>query len=326
MFLMRFDMRAPDLGAPASELYRTALDMVEWADDKGCALVGISEHHASPDGYLPSPLVLAAAMAARTERIHFMVAAALLPLHDPVRLAEDMVVLDHISRGRVSYVIGLGYRPEEYAMFGVPMAARAAVMERKLGALLEALRGEPFEYDGRRVHVTPAAATPGGPRVAYGGGSPAAARRAARFGLDFFAQTNGEELERAYRDEAARCGTEPGTCVLPDPTEPVTVFVADDVDAAWDELGPHLLHDATTYASWNEGDTRTASISRGATVEELRAERGAHRIMSVEEAVEHVRRTGLLPLHPLCGGVPPSIAWPYLERVVSEVLPRVSAS
>ncbi|GIU86920.1 MAG: hypothetical protein KatS3mg009_1435 [Acidimicrobiia bacterium] len=325
MFMMRFDMRAPGFGAPACDLYRCAIEMVEWADDKGCAFVAVSEHHASPDGYLPSPLVLASAMAARTRHVHFVVAATLLPLHDPVRLAEDMVVLDHVSGGRVSYVIGLGYRPEEYAMFGVPMDARAAVMERKLAALLEALRGEPFEYDGRRVHVTPAPATPGGPRVAYGGGSPAAARRAARFGLDFFAQTDGDDLERAYREEAARCGREPGTCMLPDPREPVIVFVADDVDAAWDELGPHLLHDAITYAAWNEGDTRIASISRGTTVEELRAENGAHRVMSVADAVAHVRRTGLLPLHPLCGGLPPEVAWPYLRRVVTDVLPAVAA-
>jgi len=319
MFMMRFDMRAPAIGAPVRDLYAAAIDMAAWADDKGCVVVGLSEHHCSPDGYLPSPMTLAAAMAARTTTTRIMIAAALLPFYDPVRLAEDMIVLDHVSGGRVSYVLGLGYRPEEYAMFGVPWDERAAVVDEKLAVLLRALQGEPFEHGGRTIWVTPSTSTPGGPSIAYGGQSLAAARRAGRFGLDFFAQTNGEHLEQAYRAACEAAGNAPGTCMLPDPSEPMTVFVADDVDTAWKELGPHLLHDATSYASWNDADSRTASLSRSTTVDELRAERGAHRIMSVDEAREHVRTRGILPLHPLCGGVPPATAWPYLERVV-EVL------
>ncbi|MGH8977055.1 MAG: LLM class flavin-dependent oxidoreductase, partial [Acidimicrobiia bacterium] len=166
---------------------------------------------------------------------------------------------------------------------------------------------------------------PGGPRVAWGGQSVAAAQRAARHGLDFFAQSNQADLEPAYRDECARLGRTPGACALADPTLPLTTFVADDVDGAWAEIGPYLVHDATTYASWNEGDDRTASLSRGSTVDELRAEQGAHRIMAVDEAVDYVRTAGLLALHPLCGGIPPGVAWPYLRRVVDDVLPRVAS-
>ncbi len=69
MFTMRFDMRAPAEGAPAAELYRAALDMAEWGERHGCVAVHVSEHHASPDGYLPAPLVLASAIAGRTRRI-----------------------------------------------------------------------------------------------------------------------------------------------------------------------------------------------------------------------------------------------------------------
>ena len=67
MFLMRFDMRAPDFGASTTELYAAALEMAAWADRLGCVSIAVSEHHGSPDGYLPSPLTMAAAMAARTE-------------------------------------------------------------------------------------------------------------------------------------------------------------------------------------------------------------------------------------------------------------------
>jgi alkanesulfonate monooxygenase SsuD/methylene tetrahydromethanopterin reductase-like flavin-dependent oxidoreductase (luciferase family) len=208
-------------------------------------------------------------------------------------------------------------------MFGVDFAQRGRVADEKLAVLLRALRGERFEHGDRTIDVTPRAAKPGSPHVAWGGGTPAAARRAARFGLDFFAQTNGADLEAAYRDEAERCGRTPGNLVLPDPAVPATVFVADDVDRGWEEVGPYLLHDAREYSSWNPGPTRTVSISRGTTVEELRAEQGAHRVFSVDEAIEHVRTTGWLPLHPLCGGLPPEIAWRYLERVVDEVLPAL---
>ena len=133
-------------------------------------VVVLSEHHASPDGYLPSPLMLASAMAARTQQVHFVIGAALLPFYDPIRLAEDMAVLDHVSTGRVSYVLGLGYRPEEFAMYGVPMKERGRIADRKLALLLAAKGGEPFEHDGRTIWVTPAPATSGGPRVAGAAG------------------------------------------------------------------------------------------------------------------------------------------------------------
>ena len=94
--------------------------------------IAVSEHHASPDGYLPSPLILATAIAARTSTIPITVAALLVPLHDPVRLAEDMAVLDILSRGRVMHIAGLGYRPEEYAMFGRSLAERGRRMEECL--------------------------------------------------------------------------------------------------------------------------------------------------------------------------------------------------
>jgi alkanesulfonate monooxygenase SsuD/methylene tetrahydromethanopterin reductase-like flavin-dependent oxidoreductase (luciferase family) len=321
MYIMRFDLRAP--AGDHTEILHAALDMAAWGERNGALAVVLSEHHGSPDGYLPSPLVVASAVASRTESLPIMLAALILPLYDPVRLAEDMIVLDHLSRGRVSHVLGLGYRPEELELYGLTMGQRARVVEDKLEVLLAALRDQWVDRPERRGAITPPPFTDGGPRVSYGGGSAAAARRAARFGLDLFAQTDDPELADAYRQECARLGRDPGSMTLPDPAAPFAVFVADDLDRAWDELGPHLLHDATAYAAWNDADQRTASLSRSSTVDDLRAERGSHRILTVDEAVDHVRRTGYLALHPLCGGVPPEVAWPYLRRVADEVLPRV---
>jgi len=168
--------RAPvDGPADIRDLYEAAIEMSVWGEAQGALSVVLSEHHASPDGYLPSPLVLAAAIAARTSTVPITVAALLVPLHDPVRLAEDMAVLDVMSRGRVVYVAGLGYPPEEFAMFGRSLAERGRRMDECLTVLQRAWTGDEFVYDGRTVRVTPQPSTPGGPMLMYGGGSPAAA-------------------------------------------------------------------------------------------------------------------------------------------------------
>jgi hypothetical protein len=105
-----------------------------------------------------------------------------------------------------------------------------------------------------------------------------------------------------------------------------TVFVTDDVDGAWDELGHHLLHDVTSYASLNVGNTHTASISTATTVEELRKEDRTHRIVTVDEAVAMVGSGMPLSLQPLAGGVPPEIAWPYFRTVTDVVMPAATSA
>ncbi len=141
MFTIRFDMRAPSFGAPTSELYAAAIDMCAWAETRGAIVAVLSEHHGAEDGHLPSPLVLASAIAARTERLQIMLAAVVLPFWDPVRLAEDMSVLDNISKGRVSYAFGIGHRPEEYEHFGVDMRSPGPARRREADATQAALEG-----------------------------------------------------------------------------------------------------------------------------------------------------------------------------------------
>ena len=323
MFTMRFDMRAPDTGAPAPELYRSALDMAAWAESRGCLAAVVCEHHAAEDGYLPSPLILASALAARTTTLPIMIAVALLPFYDPVRLAEDLVVLDNISEGRVTCIVALGYRPEEFAMYGVDIHQRGRIADEKLGVLLRAKSGDPFVHDGRPIHVTPAPVTPGGPPVMWGGGSAPAARRAGRFGLGFLAQGGGPELHGAYEEAARAAGHEPGFCFVPPADTPAVVFVADDIDRAWDELGPYLMHDVTAYASWNEGNTSSAGVSFEQSADELRSARRSHLIVGIDEAVALIQAGTPLTLHPLIGGLPPEIAWRYLRTVTDDVMTQL---
>src|SRR5215213_9253801 len=171
-------MRAPASGsASASELHRATLDMAAWADRVGLGTVVLSEHHGADDGFLPSPIVAAAAVAGRTERITITIGALLLPLHDPVRVAEDLAVLDLLSGSRVSTVLGLGYREEEYAMFGASWEDRGARFDESIQVLLDAWTGEPFEHRGRTLRVTPRPGSDLRHLTFVGGRSKRAARR-----------------------------------------------------------------------------------------------------------------------------------------------------
>lgn len=317
MFTLRFDMRAPGWGAPATDLYAAAVDMCEWAETRGAVLAVLSEHHGTDDGHLPAPSILASAIVARTRTLAILLAAVPIPLWDPVRLAEEMAVLDLIGKGRVSYAFGVGHRGEEYDHFGADMATRGRKADEILAVLGPLVRGEPVEYRGRTVRITPPCGSPNGPMVLIAGGSKAAARRAGRFGLGFVAQTDAPGLKEFYDEQCRAHGHDPGIVQFPVPGLPTAVFVADDVDEAWDQLGPHLLHDAVMAASYRPHDNSVASITRADSVDALREEGGPYRIFTPDEATDYVRGGRPLPLHPLCGGIAPDVAWPYLERAAA---------
>jgi alkanesulfonate monooxygenase SsuD/methylene tetrahydromethanopterin reductase-like flavin-dependent oxidoreductase (luciferase family) len=316
---MRFDMRAPGrTPAEIADLYTAAIEMSAWGEEHGCAAIIISEHHASEDGYLPSPLMLAASIAAVTKTTSIVIAAALLPLYDPVRLAEDMIVLDQLSRGRVMHVLGIGYRPEEYELYGVDFGRRGAIADEKLTKLIGLLRGASSDAPT----ITPAPFTNGGPMLCWGGGTAVAARRAGSFGLGFFAQGDAPGLHEAYETAARAAGHEPGMCMLPHRDTPTSVFVHPDVDTGWAEVGPAMLRDASMYAQWNEAvghATSTASLSSARTVEELRAGNRAYRVVTPSEVGDLIATFGMVGLQPLCGGLDPDVAWTYLRRVPDAV-------
>jgi alkanesulfonate monooxygenase SsuD/methylene tetrahydromethanopterin reductase-like flavin-dependent oxidoreductase (luciferase family) len=322
MFTMRFDLRARDGFATAPALYEAALEMAAWGEANGALAAIVSEHHASEDGYLPAPLILATAMAARTRALPIQVAALLVPLHDPIALAEQMAVLDIVSGGRVSYVCAIGYRAEEYAMFGHPMKGRGRRMEASLAAMKQAWTGEPFEYEGRPVRVTPTPKTPGGPMLLMGGNSRVAVRRAAKFGMGMITQGGDASLQALYEESCRELGTTPGMFINPLGDAPMSAFVSEDLDEAWAKIGPYLLHDAQMYAKWL-GGAGSVSKSVAASVAELRAENGSYRIFTPEEAIARVRQDGMLLLQPLSGGLPPELAWPCLELLKERVLPAV---
>jgi alkanesulfonate monooxygenase SsuD/methylene tetrahydromethanopterin reductase-like flavin-dependent oxidoreductase (luciferase family) len=315
---LRYDLRAPAFGPPAETLYRAALEQCAWAEDHGFAMATLSEHHGSDDGYCPSPLVMAAAIAGRTRNLRILVAALILPLYDPIRLAEDLAVLDLASGGRIDLVLGAGYRAEELAMFGREMGERVPLLEEGIAVLRSAWSGEEFEYRGRRVRVTPRPARPEGPGLLMGGSTPGAARRAARLGAGFVPVD--PSLWPAYEEACRALGRDVGS--PPPPAGPRFIHVADDPDEAWARIAPHAMHETNSYGGWLASADAVGPYEPSDDADALRAS-GAYVVVTPDECVAMVRGTGALLLHPLMGGLDPDLAWQSLELVASKVIPRL---
>ncbi|MEV4684097.1 LLM class flavin-dependent oxidoreductase [Streptomyces kurssanovii] len=299
--------------------YRAALEMAVYADDRGVDTVQTEEHHGAGNNWLPSPLAFAGAVLGATRRIAVTVSAVIGPLHEPLRMAEDLAVLDLIGQGRLVTVAGIGYRPEEYAQLGVDWSRRGQLQDELLETLLAAWTGESFVYRGRTVRVTPRPYTQPHPLLIVGGSSRAAARRAARLGLPFFPSAHLPELEDYYEERRAEYGTD-GFCMMP--AEKTTLLhVSEDPDRAWALYGEHFLHEARTYASWQSPDIRSAVRSVAGTVGELRDE-GVYRIVTPDECVALGAES--LVLHPLCGGMPVDEGWRSLQLLCEHVLPRLT--
>ena len=322
MFAMRFDFRNPAFaGTTTTERYEAALEMAEWADRLGCVAIALSEHHGSDDGYLPSPLPMIAAMAARTTAVRFNVAALIAPFHDPLRLAEDILVVDQLTKGRLDLIVAGGYVPDEFAMFGVPMRERAQRVTELVTTLRGAFTGEPFEYRGRTVHLTPGPYG-SGPSITLGGSSEVAARRAARLGVGFLPSV--PEVWEHYRDEVDQLGgVDPGPCPI---GENRIVALAEDPEKGWDQMAPYFRHEMDAYGAWQAASGIESPYHTVADLDELR-ESGRYAVLTPEAFVEELEA---LPfpfalLHPLCGGMPIELAWSSLRLFEHEVLPAVGS-
>lgn len=295
--------------------------MAEYADLRGFAAVSCEEHHLSGTGWLPSPLVLAGAVAARTERVSVSISALLVPLYDPVRLATDIAVLDNISGGRLAIVAGMGYRPEEYAAMGRDWARRGELMDTALEIMLAAWRDVPFEHNGALIDVTPKPCTRPHPLLLVGGMSAAAARRAARFGLPFSPPMPMPELEQLYLGELERLGRF-GFVHRPEPDSKITLL-HENPETGWRDYGPYILNEAREYGSWRRAGVPRPNEDVMATVDDVRA-RGYAEIVSPDELIDQIAggRTEIV-MNPLIGGLPVEAGWASLRLLGEVVLPEI---
>jgi alkanesulfonate monooxygenase SsuD/methylene tetrahydromethanopterin reductase-like flavin-dependent oxidoreductase (luciferase family) len=322
--ILRLNFVQPNIDAKElSARYQAGLEMARFADQHGFMSVTQEEHHGADNGWSPSPLVTAGAILASTKNIMVSISALLVPLHDPLRIAEDIAVIDLMSGGRLIVIGGLGYRPSEYEAHGKDWAGRGKLMDECVAALLGAWTGEPFEYQGRTVKVTPAPLTKPHPTFFIGGTSKAAVRRAVRFNLPIFFAAPVPELKEYFDQLHAEQGTE-GLAMVPE-SGFFHTFLAEDPDQAWAQYGHHLFHEASTYHSWQTSDIRSAVHSYATSPEELRAE-GIYRILTPDEAIAMGKADPMVnfAFHPLIGGMPIDAAWQSLQLYADKVLPALT--
>jgi alkanesulfonate monooxygenase SsuD/methylene tetrahydromethanopterin reductase-like flavin-dependent oxidoreductase (luciferase family) len=308
-----------------ADRFQAAIAMAEYADRNAFAIVNVEEHHDSEIGWLPSPLIMAALIASCTSRIQIRASALLVTLYDPLRLAEDIAILDLASRGRFVFIAGQGYRPSEYHMMDRDWDSRGKQMEFVIETLLKAWAGNPFDYRGRMVHVSPRPFTQPHPPFYYGGMSPVAVKRAARYGLPFFPAQPNAALEALYTAECARNGTTPHLVVHRDMA---LLFIDEDPDRAWAELGPYFLAETRQYSQWIKGGVERRYETQSDSIDALRAQ-GIFEILTPDDALSRALEATeeYKPiLHPLAGGVPIDRAWRCLELYAERVLKRLPAN
>jgi probable F420-dependent oxidoreductase len=249
----------PGSGRTFSQEYREVLDLVRLAETLRFDSAWVSEHHGSSDGYLPSLLPMLGAFAAATERIKLGTGVVLAPFHNPLRLAEDAATVDCISGGRLILGLGLGWREEEFRMFGQPLSERVRRTAETVEILRRSWTGERFSFEGKvysfdKVKVTPRPARESGIPIYLGGTAEPAIRRAGRLG-DGYIRTRGGNLERAKADvqlaeegarKAGRDASSIGYAQLQN------AFVWDDGDA-FEAVRPYLVHQLGVYAGWEAG-------------------------------------------------------------------------
>ena len=147
----------PPRGEDLDRCVQEVIEEAQLAEELGFDSCFFGEHHQDADGFLPSPLIVATAVAASTKRLRMGTSVILLPLHHPVHVAEDVVTLDIVSRGRIILGVGLGYQEADFRAFGIPMEHRVELFEEGVDIIRRCWTGETFSF-----HLLPREAFPPG--------------------------------------------------------------------------------------------------------------------------------------------------------------------
>lgn len=317
--------RHPESPMSMTDVYAATIEQSVLADQLGFDHIWFTEHHFLADGYLPAFQPLAGAIAARTSRVRLSNDIALLPLYHPIRLAEELAVLDHISNGRIDLGIGMGYVPAEFAAFGVPLKNRVSMTEEAIEIMRLAWADGPFSFHGRRyrlddVEVHPKPVQPGGPPLWIAAMSEAGARRAARYGTHLLPQGPRTQVLDPWREAVTASGGDPDSYRVGIIR---SVFVTDDKERDWPMLrtaeryrmsiyNKFMAETPDTY-EWGDPSAIPQTVIVG-TAEECVAEL---RTFIDTFGVTDLATSGLPP------GVDPAVMAGNLERLASDVIPHL---
>lgn len=324
-----YDFRnPPDSGIANPDLYASIMDQVAWLDTLGLDLAWFTEHHFLDDGYLPSWIPVAAAMAARTKHVRLSSDICLMPFQNPVRLAEDLAVIDNISNGRVEIGIGMGYAPHEFRGFGIPLKQRVSRTEEGIAVLQHCFTGEKFSFTGKRfqfedVVIKPGFVQPGGPPLWIAAMSEAGARRAARFGANLLPQGTRAEVLDPWREDMTAKGLEPDSRRIGIIR---SCLVTDDPERDWPAVKRAERYRMEVYLRFNResGDGLSSTTDRDRIPQSWVVGDVDH---CVRELTAFVTEFGITDL--VTWAVPPGMTTdqmnPHLEKFVKEVAPRLKA-
>ena len=316
--VLRFNFASPQ-GEPRtqSRLVSAALELAQWGESRGITSVSVDEHHATGHGWSCNPVMAAAMFLARTSTLIASVDCALGPLWNPVRLAEDIALIDNMSRGRLHTTVGLGYRSVEYDCLGADFTQRGKLMDGLLERMLSVWRGsDPDSGTCTGTWTRPH------PPLYVGGGARATARRAARFGLPLSLADHLPDIAAYYRRLCADAGVAP-IVLMPGPINRGMIFLHEDPDRAWAEFGHHILWEAVTYGRWSTDQRSYMHLPGVQTLDQVKAS-GRYRFLTPEQLTAEVRDSdnyGPLVMHPLVGGMPVEEAWKSVQFLTEEVLP-----
>jgi alkanesulfonate monooxygenase SsuD/methylene tetrahydromethanopterin reductase-like flavin-dependent oxidoreductase (luciferase family) len=325
-----YDFRNPvDSGIDNQTFYGEIMEQAVWLDGLGIDLIWFTEHHFVDDGYLPSWIPVATAMAARTKHVRFSSDISILPLYQPVRLAEDLAVADNLSGGRMEIGIGLGYVPWDFDGYGIPVKQRVSHTDEGLEILSRCFAGERFSYAGKRyqakdVIIKPGYVQPGGPPLWVAASSAAGARRAARFNANLLPQGPYDTTIQVWRDELAAKGRDPDDyrigIIKP-------CFVTQDKDRDWPVVRAAERRRMEYYAGAFE------AAGRGAPPDQDRERISQNWVVGnvdhcVDELSAYIKDHGITDL--VTWAVPPGLrpgdVRDSLEQFATDVAPRLKAA
>lgn len=235
---MRFGIfdHVDDSGLPLAEHLEARLQLAETYDRLGFHAYHVAEHHGTPLGHSPSPGVYLSALAQRTKALRFGPLVYLLPLYHPLRLIEEVAMLDALSGGRLELGYGRGISPIEMGFYGIDMGDQQALADETLEILLNGLTSERLSHSGRffefdDVPMAQLCVQKPHPPLWYGTNSPASAGRCARQRLNMVTLLAGEKMRGMiadYRREYAESGGDPDAMPLVGVGRHVVVAESDD--------------------------------------------------------------------------------------------------
>ena len=311
------------------EPFDDLIEQIELAEELGYDEIWLTEHHFVDDGYLPSWIPVVGAMAARTQNVRFSSDISILPLYQPVRLAEDLAVLDNLSGGRVEIGVGLGYVPQDFAGYGLPVAQRVSRTDEGLEILTRCFSGERFSFKGKRyqaedVIIKPDYVQPGGPPLWVAASSRAGALRAVRFNAHLLPQGPYDTTIQAWFDALTASGRDPDNyrigIIKP-------CFVTDDKARDWPPVLAaerfRMEYYARAFAAAGRGappDQDRQRISQNWVIGDV-----DHCVAELNAFIQENRVTDLVTWAVPPGLRPGDVA-ASLEQFATEVAPRLKAA